>query len=258
MLFQMSESKLFTPDTRDDTTAVQSLRRFVTWPRVIAASTAFIGVATILLQLLGVVIHRTYLSAWGVSADQFPKPLDWLLINGYYGIWNGTAMLLLATIKNLSWVAISALALTLYIRLLLSSWNPFSITESAWAKKLPGWLKTLVSLAATSTGIVFFLFFILSLVFTLIGVPAKAGRAIGQEYVRIHSSDFAKRCEQSRAMCVELRKNDASIGVGYLLDISATHVAYLDLAHDIARVIPREQVEIRSTRPAKLEDSSFK
>ena len=76
--------------------------------------------------------------------------------------------------------------------------------------------------------------------------------------MKIHSGDFEKRCEESRAMCIELRKNDSQIGIGYLLDVSATHLAYLDIAQNMARVIPRDQVEIRSTRPAKLDDSIFK
>lgn len=206
------------------------------------------------------VIHRTYLSAWGVNADQFPKSSDWLLINGYYGSWSGIAMLLLAIIQNFIWVAISAIALTLYIRLLLSSWNPFSITNETpgWLQRLPTWFKRCLSLIAISTGIVVLLFFVVALLFTLIGVPAKVGKAIGQEYVKSNSKDFAKRCEESKTICIEFRKGNEPIGTGYVLDISPTHLAYLDVVLNRARVIPSEGVELRSTRPLTLEVNTIK
>lgn len=96
------------------------------WPKLLAASTVTVGMSTVLLHFLGMVVHRAYLAAWSVNSTQFPKSTDWLLLNGYYGIWNGLAMLFLALLANFHWIALGVITLLIYVRLLTSPWDPFA------------------------------------------------------------------------------------------------------------------------------------
>ncbi|WP_137922560.1 hypothetical protein [Hydrogenophaga sp. 2FB] len=227
-----------------------SSRPSVTWTSVIATATALIGVATVLLHLMGVVIHQTYLYAWGVNSDQFPKSVDWLLIRGYYGVWNGAGMLLLTFLKNFHWVVLASAILVLYARLLTGSWNPFLVAEKklGWFKRLPVWVQKILTLAAIGTWLAILLVSVTVVMFFLVGIPATVGGIIGKEFAATNVKDFSKGCQESRSNCIQLLRRGEPMGTGYVLDSSSTHLAYFDIGLKRARVIPRHEIETLTVR----------
>lgn len=222
----------------------------LTWPGVLGLSTALIGVVTVLLHLMGVVIHQTYLNAWGIDSDQFPKSVDWLLIRGYYGVWNGAGMLLLTFLKNFHWVVLTSAILVLYAQLLTGSWNPLLAAEKklAWLKKLPTWIQRCLTIATIGLWISTLLVSVTLGLFFVVGMPASAGRIVGKEFAAINLKDFSKGCQESRSMCIDLLRNGEPLGIGYVLDSSSTHLAYFDIKLKRARVVPRDGVETLAKR----------
>lgn len=235
-------------------------RRLVSWPSLLAVATLIVGASTVLLHLLGVVIHQTYLAAWNIDADQFPKSTDWLLIRGYYGVWNGSAMLLSAVMQNFLLILFSVFGLAAYTRLLFSSWNPFSGANKrlTWMRRLPAWLKSLSLLFLGSLMFASVLIPLTLAFFLLVGVPATVGQVIGEALAASSKADFLMGCERSKRACTQLLKNGEQIGTGYVLDFSTTHLAYLDTEINRGRVLPKDGLEIRSMRPPEDKPESAK
>lgn len=224
--------------------------RPITWPGLLAATTVLVGAATVILHFLGLVVHRTYLTEWSISSTPFPKSTDWLLLNGYYGVWNGLAMLFVAMSKNFLWVFIGATLLLIYLWLLFGSWNPLEkvVKNRSWLQLYPAWLKKVGLWISAGILMTVMLISLTLVLFFLIGTPAQIGRTIGKEIYASHFKDFAKGCEASSASCLQILKNGESIGTGYLLDSSATHLAYYDTQLKRSRVIPIDGLEMRALR----------
>lgn len=220
---------------------------------MLATLTFFAGVATVLLHLMGVVIHRTYLAAWGISSNQFPKSTDWLLTNGYYGIWNGVVLLFSTMIENpIPTVCIVAF-IVFYIWLFLTSWDPISYASKRMTKlqKLPQSLRQLLlwsSVVAMSTA---FLVWATAVLAILWGVPAHAGKLVGDAIVAQDIRDFSKGCSASKRPCIEILRAGSRLGKGYILDGSVTHLAYFDIERHRARIVPLDSLDIQAVAPPK-------
>ncbi|WP_332741838.1 hypothetical protein [Hydrogenophaga sp.] len=224
--------------------------RPTTWPGLLGTLTLLVGAATVIFHLLGLVVHQTYLGAWNISSTPFPKSTDWLLLNGYYGVWSGFAMLLSALLKNFHWIAIGATLLLLYLRLLFSSWNAFNYANEklSWLQYCPAWLKQIGLWISAGTLVAALLIPLTLVLFLLIGLPARVGKTIGIETFASHFKDAVKGCEASKGSCIQIFKNGEPIGTGYLLDSSSTHLAYYDTQLKRARVIPIHGLEMRAWR----------
>jgi len=229
-----------------DHTNPQPRRRV--WPGLVAVSTLLVGVATVLLHLLGMVVHRTYLAQWDIESALFPKSTDWLLLNGYYGVWNGFAMLFTNMVNNFHWLAVGVIALVIYIRLLTSAWNPFAFAgeSMAWLQRLPNWLRRVGFWISIGTLIAALLVPLTLVLFLLIGVPANTGKLIGEAIFKSHLKEVTKGCSASKLRCIQVIKSDMPIRTGFVLDVSTTHLAYFDTDLNRARAIPIEGLEMRA------------
>lgn len=221
------------------------------WPALIAGSTLMAGVATVLLHLLGVMIHRTYLSEWSISSNQFPKSTDWLLVNGYLGVGNGVAMLFLTMMENLLATAAIVLSVVLYIWLLIIPWNPFSTASKKLSElqRVPKWIQRGVAAAIVAAIAFIALIWFTVVLMLLLGLPAQTGKIIGEDTYKRHLMDFSKGCKESKMPCVQVLQSGEVIGTGYVLDGSPTHLAYFDANLHRSRVIPIDGLEIRALRP---------
>lgn len=223
------------------------------WAGMLATSTFFAGAATVLLHLMGVVIHRTYLAAWGVSSNQFPKSTDWLLTNGYYGIWNGVALLFSTMLESPIATICTVAFIVFYIWLFFTSWDPISylIKRMTGLQKLPHRLRQLLLWSSAVAMATVFLLCATAVLVLLWGVPAQAGRIVGNAIIEQDVKDFSKGCATSKRPCIEILKTGELLGRGYILDGSPTHLAYFDIEYHRARVVPLDGLEIQATVPPK-------
>lgn len=220
------------------------------WPGLLAASTLLVGMSTVLLHLLGMEVHRTYMAAWDITSTQFPKSTDWLLLNGYHGVRNAIAMLFTVMVANFLWLVIGGVTFALYVRLLASRWDPFSYTSAKlnWLRHLPNWLRRLGLWIFAGTLISVLIVPVTLALFLLIGIPAQVGKIVGEEIFQNHLREISKGCQILRSGCIQVFKEGAPISTGFVLDISTTHLAYFDTGLSRARVVPIDGLEIRALR----------
>lgn len=221
-----------------------------TWQGVLAFATAFAGASAVLLHLIGSAVHRAYFSHWGIDTGSFPKSGEWLVIMGYYGIWNALATATVAMLKYWYVVILSGIGLAFYLWLLFSPWNPFDAVGkwSALTSTLPRWIRKSLGVATGGALIGVLSLPIIFLLFMFIGIPAEIGRGIGEGIAQREAKDFEKGCEASRRKCIRLLRDGLPIGEGYLLESSQTHIAFLDVSMQRVRLVHRENLELQAMR----------
>jgi len=60
----------------------------LSWRTATAIATASVGVGAVLLLAIGSIRHNVFLAQIGMDADLFPKSTDWLMLYGFYGVFN--------------------------------------------------------------------------------------------------------------------------------------------------------------------------
>ncbi|MET3916262.1 hypothetical protein ABID97_003044 [Variovorax sp. OAS795] len=224
----------------------------LTLASALSIATALMAVGAVTLHVMGESSHRAYLQFWGVDAGAFPKSTDWLLINGYHGLANRSALALLAIVQNLGWWVAATVATALYLFVLLSPTGTSSGVLPKWLAKRPAWCQRLVRYlqgAFLATAIIP----VVLLIWTAVLVsPALIGEANGKAHAEREAAEFKKGCETSKYPCVEVKKGGEALGSGFVLEGSPSYIAIFDVRLQRARVIPRDGVELISGKPIAL------
>ena len=217
-----------------------------TWLGVLSFLTALVGVGTVTLHVVGVASHRAYLQFWGIDAGVFPKSTDLVLINGYYGLVNQSALAFLGILANFGWWAAAAVGVALYLFVLLSPWNAGSGAVAKWLAGRAAWVQRLARYLAGTFLVAVSIPVVLIAWTAVMIVPDAVGAASGKAHAEREAAEFTKGCEKSKQPCVELKKGGESLGSGFVLDGSPSYIAIFDAQLKRARVIPREAVELIS------------
>lgn len=217
------------------------------WPAMLRVLTVFIAVGTVALHLIGAVRHRQYLRFWGVDAGLFPKATDWILINGYYGVFDRFTAILKTISSNLLWLVVATLLIGVYVFVLQTPVPEAPGKVTAWILKRPKWQQRLFrSLMFTALGMAM-MPLTLVLLTALMVIPAALGESGGAAVAASQRAELAKGCEQAKAVCTEIKKDGAVIAKGFVLDTSASYVAIFDTELQRSRVIPLEKMELVSS-----------
>ena len=210
--------------------------------------TALVALGTVLLHLIGAVRHRQYLTYWGVNSDLFPKSVDWIIINGYYGVFDRFFAIVVAVKDSLLGFIGASLILSLYVFILRSPTGR-SGKMPAWFLRQPEWVERLLRhLLLTAMFLVAFSCAMLFLM-AFMSVPAALGETAGIAAAEREAEHYRKGCAASKARCVQLKKDGEIIAVGFVLDSSQSHIAILDDQSKKARVISLEKIELISMHP---------
>lgn len=234
---------------------VRSITYRWSWKEFLAATTIPVGAFAVLFHLIGSAVHQAYLSEWGIDPGQFPKSTDWLAIQGYYGIWNGLGLAFLSLWKHLAWVIPFGAFIGAYFCFVFGPGAQPSMREDlpVWVVRLPGWARRLLLTSGLGALVAAALVPLTLVLFLLTGLPALVGKGIGEEVAILQAQDFATGCLASKAACILLLKEGKQVGEGYLIEGSASHIAFLDTTLKKARVIAREGLELQATRwPGRL------
>ena len=217
----------------------------LSWQTATAIATASVGVGAVLLHAIGSIRHNVFLAQFGMDADLFPKSTDWLMLYGFYGVFNRASWGVTFLKEHWYWLPVVWVALGLYLFLLktpIGEGEPGPITlwlrsKGAWVKRLI--LSLLMSSVAVSISVVVLLVVWLATIF--IGV---VGETAGLATAEMAKEDYAKGCEKSKSKCVVLRKGDQTVASGYMLDSSVSHIAIFDPKEREARSLTREGTEL--------------
>ena len=216
------------------------------WPSVSAAlsvAAALAAVGGVALHFLGEVAHSVYLRAWGIDAELFPKSTDWLLVHGYYVLFDRSLAALKAVGNDLLMFFAWAIGIGLYIFVLLTPINIPMSWIPAWLKTRPSWLERLIRQVTKTVLVVLLLPLALILVLAFMAIPAAMGETTGQSIAQRDQKRFAQGCTE-KTPCIEFTKAGALLAKGFMLDGSASHIAIFDTGLQRARVLERAGLEM--------------
>ena len=227
----------------------------LSWQTATAIATASVGVGAVLLHAIGSIRHNVFLAQFGMDADLFPKSTDWLMLYGFYGVFNRANWGVTFLKEHWYWLPVVWVALGLYLFLLktpIGEGEPGPITlwlrsKGAWVKRLI--LSLLMSSVAVSISVVALLVVWLATIF--IGV---VGETAGLATAEMAKEDYAQGCEKSKSKCVDLRKGDQTVARCYVLDSSVSHIAIFDPEKRAARSLTRDGTELTWTIKTKSDD----
>lgn len=212
------------------------------------ATAALVAVGTVLLHMTGAVMHVRYLSYWGIDADLFPKSTEWTLLHGYYGLFERGVTVLRAVWAQLLTSLAALIGVALYFAALLSPLDFGAGATARFIDKLPERLRGFARRFVMSMMLFLFLLGLVLLLVVVMGTLGAVGETAGRSMAERNAEDFKKGCTQSRSQCVELRRDGTALLKGYVLDSSESHIAIFDVELRQARALPRDGVEMVTTR----------
>lgn len=214
------------------------------WTTVTSLLAALAAVGGVALHLIGAVSHQIYLNHWGIDAGLFPKATDWILINGYYSLFNQFVVILTGMMRIWYLMLAAALLLGLYVfALRLPLINP-----PKWLLRLPAWCLRMFEQLLLTTLVVSGIPLVLFLLTVFMVIPVELGKQAGEAAAKASAVEHSKGCEKSKYQCVQLTKNGDLIATGFVLDDSPAQIAIFDTEHQRGRTIPRDGLEMMSSR----------
>jgi hypothetical protein len=223
--------------------------RRASWVLVTGVVSALAAAATVLLHFVGMVTHSHYLSFWGLDAGLFPKATDWILMNGYYALFERFAFTLGLIWAQLLVLPLIAGAVAIYVSFLLSPSDFGAKRVFLLLGKAPTRVRGFLRRAFIA--FVFVLLFpaVLLALTAFMAAPALIGETAGRAIAEKHASEFKAACAKPDRRCIELHRNGAAFAKGYLLDSSTSHIAIFDVSLQRARALSREGVEVIAVSP---------
>lgn len=197
------------------------------------------------LHAIGMVFHRSYLSALGISPDLFPKSIDWMVICGYD---------VLAT----QWLAVFTLVMNhpfktglycLFGLLVVAGY----IAAFRWQPKINGLpniperLRTIVRTFAMSAAIAACIpgaVAIVMLALVLIYLPSQYA---AKKQASADRAKFLKGCGPER--CISISRQGHALATGIVVDASEHRMALYDPSNNQIRVLVIDGAEISGPLP---------
>ena len=208
------------------------------------------------LHAIGAIAHRTFLNEMGVPSDLFPKDAAWMLINGFYAVFNRW-YLLFKVYADRPWefvlycIALSTVLLGYWY---LYRWSP---KKSDWIDKMSPWGKAAIrflglclAIAGTIPGAVC----VVMLLMIAIGAP---GEYAGKAYAERIRDSHANGCP-AKAPCTTVHNSAGLMLTGAVLDASPSHLAIYDPKTRLSYVLPIQGLELRHIALHPLAKSSGK
>lgn len=223
----------------------------VNWAATLSALTALVAVGAVILHVIGAASHRSYLRFWGIDSSLFPQSADVVLLEGYYGVVDQSLVALLKIFAGPG-LLVAALAAALFFFLFTSPMQINGGRVMAWLSKRPAWTQRLARwilgclVAAAYIPVVLYVFIM------AVAGPDSLGSASGEAHAEREARDFMLGCEKAKQPCIELKKGGQSLGTGFVLVDSPSHIAIFDAQSQRARVVPRDSLEMVSGRAPLL------
>lgn len=212
------------------------------------AVAALVAMGTVLLHMVGALMHVQYLSFWGIDADLFPKSTEWTLLRGYYGVFERFIAILSAVRTELLVFFAAAVALALYFAILFNPQSFGAETAGGLIERLPARGRGFVRRLLTGFMLLLLLPCLMLFLVVPMGALGAVGETAGRALAERNAEDFRRGCDQSKAQCIELRRDGIVFSTGYLLDSSVSHIAVFDVGLGRARALPRDGIEMVTTR----------
>jgi hypothetical protein len=220
------------------------------WLVLAKVGAAIVAVGGVAFHYTGLVGHIAYLRAWGVDAGLFPKPIDWLMINGAAAFVDRTVVML-ALANTITWPLVATallcfVVLTIAFRVFIASGSPNRPDAEPVASNASPWTASL-GFGVASTLSIFGTVPIAILLFAaLILFPWVMGEAYGAAAAKRELAIFDRGCQTAPSgyRCIDVRKVDQLLLRGFLIESSPTHLAIYDPQTRRTRTIPRDGTDL--------------
>jgi hypothetical protein len=240
-------------DIREDQSKPEKMSSvFSTIAKITAAFGVVGGLA---LHFIGHVTHEIHLGALGVEPGLFPKPIDWIEIQGFYTIYERFSVIgsLLADHKLhllLLWISL----IGYFLIVLQISKIPRSERLKSWGIRIRSWPRVLgisIWLACATTFVLPITIFFISSTMAMLTIFGETG---GIALANRDIATFQKGCDKALLgqKCFDLMKDGKLIARGFLIESSATHIAMFDINAKRARALERAGTEIIADSPTAL------
>lgn len=213
----------------------------VSWTTLAAVGAAFSAAGSVALHAVGAIQHGSFIAAWGLDPELFPRSTQATLLAGYYALFDRIVASLAAMRSHPHLLLGTAAAGAAYITLALL---PVESKVQTFLQRLrlvpPHWRKPLGHF-----GLGLVLLLVAPLVSLLaaalfLAVPGLVGEGAGQAKAQRLQSDFALGCQASKQRCVSLTREGAEVARGYVIDVSDEDMALYDVASRTVRLLPRK------------------
>ncbi|MDB5816161.1 MAG: hypothetical protein JWN23_3278 [Rhodocyclales bacterium] len=222
------------------------------WTDVLKWGAFLLSLGGLILHVAGYSWHSSYVRAWGLDADLFPKPIEWILISGYYVVVNGIAEIFIFLLKNW-WMLVlwgSAITLGIFIGVMLSlhgkeKWLQEIVRRHG--RRLPQWLQVMCVAWGFSGAVCMLVLAAPVVVVCVLYLPASIGGKAGTKSAQADILQFSKGCadnSQTRP-CMALRCEGRDLMRGFLIESSDGQLAVYVAEKKQVQVIPREGIEIQ-------------
>lgn len=212
--------------------------------RLAALGAILASVGGIVLHVSGSAAQRSYLRAFNIDPDAFPRAADWVLLNGYFTIVDLGSTIVGGT---LTWVGFVVLA-TLSGLVGIYRWKPKGRVPPQSVVRLttvlPGWLKQALLNVSIAYLLLAVLFFIVAVAVLAAIVPWATGDTYGEDAARADIARFKKGCGVTQ--CSEIWRDSQKVAQGWVIATAPEHVAFYDAKRSAVRLVERKGLEIVS------------
>lgn len=171
----------------------------LSWQTATAIATASVGVGAVLLHAIGSIRHNVFLAQFGMDADLFPKSADWLMLYGFYGVFNRASWSVTFLKERWYWLPVVWVALGLYLFMLntpIGEGEPGPIT--LWLKSKGAWAKRFIMSLLMSSITVWVIVVALLVVWLATIFISVVGQTAGLAKPEMTKEDYAQGCNKSR------------------------------------------------------------
>ncbi len=225
----------------------------LTWFSVLSklfvAGAALASVGAVSLHLSGYVAQRSFLSAFNVDPDGFPRTADWMLVNGYYSVIDSGVLLFKSLISWPSLIVFGYLLLFIVIY----RWDLKTRDVPEWANRLRNSKAfQLWGLSFLYSGLSFAVVsLMLPVAMIIVLLPALAGETYGEKRARELMLEYREGCS-AKNPCSEIWTDGGRVASGYVIATSGARLAFYDVEVKMVRLIEAKELELRSPLNPKL------
>lgn len=207
------------------------------------------------LHLIGYVAQQSYLRAFNIDPDGFPRAMDWILINGYYSVLD----ILIFSVGNVSFSIMAALLALIFIAIIIVRWTPQK-------RDVPSWIKWISKYPRVKFFIDSLFFSIISIVsayqifmfaLLVVIVPAIMGQSFGNRAAKVDIALYAKGCA-AKNPCSQIWMNGSPLAKGFIIATSDDRLAFYDVEVRMVRQMERSGMELRTAIDPKLTPNEAK
>ncbi|GAB4058099.1 hypothetical protein [Uliginosibacterium sediminicola] len=198
------------------------------WDALLKWSAFLITIGGLALHVAGSRYHEARIAAWGLEADLFPKPVEWVLMTGYDVIVGAIISIYLYLKTN--WWMLALWGIVGFVAVMLVLHNKEDVPKRilrTWLKRLPRWLLTFGFGSSYVSLICVFVLYSPLLFAALLYLPAQLGKEAGDKTGNTEVTQYSKGCEISalKQRCIVFRRDGQPELKGFLIESSDSQLA---------------------------------